>query len=72
DIVMPDINGIELARYVRENPKLKDVHIFALTGMPMINEHNKVYFEKVILKPFQMETLIGEINSFFDPYKVAV
>jgi DNA-binding response OmpR family regulator len=73
DIAMPEINGIELARDIRLNAALKNTHIFALTGMPeLINEHNKVYFEKIILKPFHMDSLLAELKNFFAGQTVAV
>ena len=72
DIVMPEINGIQLARQIRANPELRDTHIFALTGMPMLTENNRVYFEKIILKPFIMDSLLAELKSFFTKQAVAV
>ena len=72
DIVMPEINGIELARQIRANPELNSTHIFALTGMPMLTENNRVYFEKIILKPFIMDSLLAELKSFFAEQPVAV
>ncbi|MDR1453637.1 MAG: response regulator [Candidatus Margulisbacteria bacterium] len=73
DIAMPEINGIELARNIRLNSALKNTHIFALTGMPeLINEHNKVYFEKIILKPFHMDSLLTELKNFFAGQTVEV
>ncbi|MDR1997552.1 MAG: response regulator [Candidatus Margulisbacteria bacterium] len=72
DIVMPDINGIELAKQLKENPDLRDIPIFALTGLPVLNEHNRVYFEKIIVKPFHMDSLLAELKAFFAGQKVAV
>ena len=69
DIVMPEINGVELAQKIHEDAALKNVHVFAFTGMPVLNEHNEKYFEKVIIKPYHMETLIKEINAFFAKIK---
>jgi len=65
DIVMPEINGIELAKKIKEDKTLANTHIFALTGMPMLNEKNHVYFEKIIRKPFQMENLLKDIKALF-------
>ena len=65
DLVMPEINGIELAKQIEEDAELKNVHIFAITGTPVLNEHNEKFFEKVILKPYHMEDLLKEIQGFF-------
>jgi CheY-like chemotaxis protein len=72
DIVMPEINGIELAKKIKENKTLQHIHIFALTGMPVLNEKNHIYFEKIILKPYQMETLLAELKNFFAKQTEAV
>ena len=69
DIVMPEVNGVELAKKIEEDPNLESIHIFAITGMPMINEHNKKFFEKIILKPFHMEQLLKDIGHFFETTK---
>lgn len=70
DIAMPEINGIELAQKIREDKTLSSVHIFGITGTPLINDHNKGNFEKIIMKPFHMQDLLKEINSFFEKPKV--
>lgn len=69
DIVMPEVNGIELAEQIHEDPELKSVHVFAFTGMPILNDHNKKYFEKIILKPFHTEHLLADIKKFFETKK---
>ena len=69
DIVMPEVNGVELAVKIEEDPELKDVHIFALTGMPMINDNNKKYFEHIIHKPYHMDDLLKMMSDFFESKK---
>lgn len=66
DVVMPEVNGVELAQKIHEDQDLKNVHVFAFTGMPMINEHNLKHFEKIILKPFHTEQLLADIKHFFE------
>ena len=70
DIVMPEINGVELAQKIHEDAALKNVHVFAFTGMPVLNEHNKKHFEKVILKPFHTDQLLADIKNFFAGVKI--
>lgn len=65
DIAMPEINGIELAEKIKSDSQLKNTSIFGITGTPLLNDKNKKYFKKVILKPFHMQDLLKEINSFF-------
>lgn len=69
DIVMPEVNGVELAQKIEDDPELKNVHVFAFTGLPMITEHNKKHFEKIILKPFHTDQLLSEVKNFFEVKK---
>lgn len=69
DIVMPEVNGVELAQKIHEDKDLNKVHVFAFTGMPVLNEHNKKHFEKIILKPFHTEHLLADIKKFFEAKK---
>ncbi len=66
DLVMPGINGIELAQKIKATAELKNIPLFAFTGTPdVLNEKNSQYFEKILIKPFHMEDLIKEINLLF-------
>ncbi len=65
DLVMPEINGIELAKKIKEDKNLSSVHIFAITGTPVLSPQNEKYFEHTILKPYHMEDLLKQINKFF-------
>lgn len=66
DLVMPGVNGIELAKKIKETPELSKVHLFAFTGTPdILSDKNSQYFEKVLTKPLHMEDLIKEISLVF-------
>ena len=65
DLVMPEINGVELAQKIEDDAALKGVHVFAFTGMPIITDNSKKHFEKIILKPFHTTELLAEIKDFF-------
>lgn len=55
DIVMPDMDGVELARYVRSHyPKIE---IIALTGTERVIETEKGVFREVLRKPFNVDRL---------------
>jgi CheY-like chemotaxis protein len=63
DIVMPEINGIELAEKIKKDKIFSKTKIFAVTGMPMLNDKNMKNFEKIIVKPFHMDDLLRDIKK---------
>ena len=62
DIRMPKKNGNEVARYLRDSLKRKDIPIVAITGY--IDEAEKDLFTHLFEKPFKMKDLVELINSF--------
>ena len=63
DIVMPGTNGVELAYKLKTAPATKGIKIIAVTGQPMLNEHNSKYFDDIVLKPFKSEQLLSKIKA---------
>lgn len=60
DLVMPNINGIEVCRYLKQNESTKDIRIIATTGFTSdINVSNfmNAGAEAVLAKPFDHEEL---------------
>jgi len=67
DIIMPNIDGFEAARRLKENPETKDIPIFALTNLDSdegIDEARKIgltdYFMKISRFPSELVNLIKE------------
>lgn len=67
DIQLPDINGLEATRRIREDIKGKDLVIVALTSYAMTGDREKAlaagctgYMEK----PINPEIFINEINKY--------
>ncbi len=58
DFWMPEMNGEELSRHIRENPKTAHLKIVAVTA-DTENQDNfsQEYFESVLLKPVTLEKL---------------
>ncbi len=63
DIVMPGINGVELAYQLKTTPATKNIKIIAVTGQPFINDKNGKYFDDIVLKPFKSEQLLQKIQA---------
>ncbi|MFN7160544.1 MAG: response regulator [Candidatus Gracilibacteria bacterium] len=72
DVVMPDVNGLELARIIQQTPETKDIPIIFLTG----NNDNKSTLEgyasgavDYIMKPFNKNILCSKVEIFAQLYK---
>ena len=69
DIMMPEMNGIELAKYILSKENLKNIPIVFMTAKSQIQEIEayKSAFTScdVITKPFDPMMLSQRINSFW-------
>ena len=68
DVVMPDINGYEAARSIKNCEATKNIPIFFLTAKSMeddIEEGKKSGGEMYLVKPFSPFELMQVIHHFF-------
>jgi CheY-like chemotaxis protein len=66
DIGMPGRNGYEVARYVRQTPKLAHIPVVLLTGAFEPVDHAKateVGCDGVLAKPFEPQLVIGRVKE---------
>lgn len=68
DVMMPDLNGIQICRMLRADPKLKRVPIIFLTAKA--EEHDRVLgletgADDYICKPFSIKELVLRVQSLF-------
>ena len=66
DLLLPDVNGFEIARRMRQVPALAQVPIIAVTGLWSNGERERALsegFAGFIEKPFTLETLRRELCS---------
>jgi CheY-like chemotaxis protein len=67
DVMMPDMNGYEVASSIRQNPHLIDLPILFVTGIDVGSiphiEQEKV--NGVIHKPVDFEQLLEKVQTFF-------
>ena len=67
DIVLPNISGIEVLKYLREEPLTCDVPVIAVTALATeANRENiiRAGFNNYIIKPY----LIEELEEMISPY----
>ncbi len=71
DVMMPQMNGLQAARLIRENPKTRSIPILALTaGVSRINEEECFLFgcDDYIPKPFTYKQLVPRIEKLLRQY----
>jgi two-component system, NtrC family, response regulator HydG len=70
DLKMPQVSGLDLARYVREN--VKDTEVMMITGYPSIQgavTAVKLGVQDYITKPFTDEELLSAVQRILDVLK---
>ena len=68
DIHMPELNGIEMVRQLRTQPKFKDIPIIVLTAFGIEERDNAVRAgaNRAIDKPTDLESLVNDVNELLD------
>lgn len=73
DIMMPEMNGYEMMREIKENEKLKDIPVIFLTALNATEDKVKGFREGAvdyIQKPFNREELIARVSTHIKLKKV--
>jgi two-component system, chemotaxis family, chemotaxis protein CheY len=69
DINMPDINGLELISYLRENPNYKNIPVFIIStegSAKDIEKGKQLGADEYLVKPFSPATLQQLINQYLN------
>jgi two-component system chemotaxis response regulator CheY len=67
DVNMPDINGLELIRYLRANPNYKDTPVFIIStegSEKDIEKGRQLGADEYLIKPFSPKTLQQLIDRY--------
>jgi CheY-like chemotaxis protein len=67
DFLMPDLNGFEVTKKIKSNPRLKKIPIIAVTAISDPSELEKVKqsgVDAVITKPIDRESFLKKIDRF--------
>jgi CheY-like chemotaxis protein len=67
DILMPDMDGYQVATAVRGHAELADTRIVAVTASAMVGDRERIVaagFDGYIQKPIDPERFIGEVQRF--------
>lgn len=66
DIMLPDIDGFEVCRQLRKDPRTASVPIIMLTGKKTQDDHDRGVqcgASSYLVKPFKSAMIIDEINK---------
>ncbi len=67
DVMMPDMDGYELCRRMRENPKLKHIPIIILTALSSVDDRLQAFdvgADDFLSKPFIPAELLARVKVF--------
>jgi CheY-like chemotaxis protein len=70
DILMPGIDGYELARRIKSDPRLKRTPLVAVTALAMSGDRERVAkagFDGYITKPIEPQTFVSQLQAFLPP-----
>jgi len=66
DLFMPEMDGLEVCRIIRNEPELSDMKVIISTGYPdhvKLNEMARLGFTNVIYKPFNLPEFVTKVES---------
>jgi CheY-like chemotaxis protein len=69
DLSMPQMDGWEMLKILRENPVIQHLPVIALTAYSAAGDHERALeagFDGYITKPFRVNTLLNNIQSSLD------
>jgi len=69
DVMMPNMDGYEVCKKIRSNPKLSNIKVIMVTARAMESERQKgmdAGADEYITKPFDEDELLERINSYFN------
>lgn len=69
DIMMPEMNGYEVCRVIKNDPQLKKIYIIMLTAKGQVAEQERgkeVGADEYIVKPFSPMEILSKIKNILD------
>lgn len=67
DFLMPELDGYEFTRFVRQDPRFRDTPVIAVTGLRSPADQMKIResgVNDILCKPFAMEQLIEKVEFY--------
>ncbi len=66
DIMMPEINGYDVCRIIKNDPELKNIYIIMLTAKGQVSEQERgreVGADEYIVKPFSPMEILSKVKT---------
>ena len=70
DIQLPEVSGLEVTKWIKEDDRLKQIPVIAVTAFAMKGDEEKIReggCEAYIPKPISVATFIETVESFLQP-----
>lgn len=70
DVHLPTMSGYEVARWMKQDPAIKDIPLVAVTALAMVGDRDKVLsagFDGYIAKPISPEFFMQQMEKFLRP-----
>ena len=74
DLFMPEMDGLEVCRAIRKEPKLSDMLVTIITGYPThskLEEISKMGFTNIYAKPLNLRDFVKEVDELLKDTKPA-
>lgn len=74
DIGLPDIDGYELARRIRQNPETKDALLVAVTGYGQVHDRERAFsagFDHHLVKPVEADKVLKLLQNSSRPRRAS-
>ncbi len=66
DLFMPEMNGVEVCRVIKNDPILSDMKIMMITGHeghPLLGDISELGFIDILYKPFNLEDFVTRVDD---------
>lgn len=74
DIQLPEVSGLEVTQWLKNDPELKSIPIIAVTAFAMKGDEEKIRAggcEDYLSKPISIGTFIATVKRYLDPPNLA-
>ncbi len=70
DVQLPEMDGYEVARWLKSDPQLRKVPLIAVTALAMVGDRDRLLasgFDGYLAKPIDPQTFVPQIEVFLRP-----
>ena len=66
DLMMPVMDGSELARAMRGEPRFQHIPILLMTSLPTAAPRDAALYDEVLRKPFMPDALLASVSRYLN------